>query len=144
MKDYSMKLILILLIALVPLSAEIEKEEEISSKPMIDLIERIIETPPRMIEIMINDEAIDCTNLVNQFKNEEWRLIAFTTAITYINCKNYLYDTFEVKKMTGSYESVFYLHYIYKKGEAEQDVYSFKFYTKENKIIFGGIVSPLG
>jgi hypothetical protein len=121
-----------------------EKEKEISAEPMIDLIERIIETPPRMIEIMIDDETIDCNSIVNQFKNEEWRLIAFTTVITYINCKNYVYDNFEVQKMTGIYDSVFYLHYIYKKGKAEQDVISFKFYTKENKIIFGGVVSPLG
>lgn len=42
-----------------------------TKQSMITLISDIIETPTRMIEIMDNNETIDCSRIIELFKNED-------------------------------------------------------------------------
>ncbi|MFA7326149.1 MAG: hypothetical protein WC121_05755 [Candidatus Kapaibacterium sp.] len=145
LRKMNIKLLLITIFFLLILTLEAkEKEDNVNVKPMINLIENIIKTPVRMIDIMNDDENINCSKIVSQFTNEEWRLIDFTIVISNIRCKNYNYDSFEIHNMNDTFEKVIYIHYIVHKDEENQAIYSFKFFIKDFKVIFGGVVMPKG
>lgn len=122
-------------------TAESQTDED--EQAMINFIEDIIEYPAGMIETMSNHESINSFKIIKLFKNEEWRLINFTINISLIKCKNYKYDSTEILKMSRIYDNLIYLHYIMNKGEENQDVITFKFYEKGDKIIFSGIAKPI-
>ncbi len=112
--------------------------QDSKEEKMKKLIEDIIKSPTRMIQIMKNNQTIDCTDIVDLLEDDS-RLIEFTLDIAYLKCKNYRYDGIEESPVFGSDEKSFYIYYIKGEGIKREDFISFKFRTEGDKIIFKGI-----
>lgn len=110
---------------------------------MIKLIEDIIETPTRMIEIMDNNETIDCSRIIELFKNEEWRLINFTMDIAYIKCRGYVFENIYEGPLAGTDGLDYDIYYVKDEGLESEDLIRFTFYKENDSIIFIGITKPI-
>lgn len=122
----------------------IECKSSIDKQIMIKLIEDIIETPTRMIEVMDNNETIDCSRIIELFKNEEWRLINFTMDIAYIKCRGYVFENIYESPLAGTDDLVYDVYYVKDEGLESEDLIRFTFYPENGSLIFIGITKPIG
>ncbi len=122
----------------------IECQQVIDKQNMINLIEDIIETPTRMIEIMGKNETIDCSRIIESFKNEEWRLINFTMDITYIKCRGYVFENIYESPLAGTDDLVYDIYYVKDEGLESEDLIRFTFFPENGSLIFIGITKPIG
>lgn len=139
-----MKTKLILLIMLFVTFSSLAKSDEIKAdtNAMANLIKDIIDFPAHMLITMSNNEQIDCSKIVNLFKQDEILLIDFTMKIARLRCNNFKYDGIDINTY-NKHDKIFELYYIKDDGSTSDDWIRFAFVKKDNKIIFKGITGTI-
>lgn len=109
-------------------------EDEITT-----FLEYIINAPPNMIRIMKNSQAIDCSEFIEDLKNNDEHFITFVMKITYLKCREYKLVGIDETDKNYYVENEFYAYYSNSKAQSENKGIIFNFIKKDNLLIFKGI-----
>lgn len=109
-------------------------EDEITT-----FLENIINAPPNMLQIMNNSQAIDCSEFIEDLKNNEEHFITFVMKITYLKCREYELVGIDETNKDNSVENKYYVYYSNSKAQSEDKRIIFNFIKKDNLLIFNGI-----
>jgi hypothetical protein len=102
-------------------------------------LENIINAPPNMIRIMKSSQTIDCSEFIEDLKNNDEHFITFVMKITYLNCREYELVGIDETEKDDYVENEFYAYYSNSKDQSENKGIIFNFIRKDKLLIFKGI-----
>ena len=113
--------------------------DSIDEDEITTFLEKIIYAPPHMLKIMNNSQAIDCSEFIEDLKNNEEHFITFVMKITYLKCREYELVGIDETNKDNSVEKKYYAYYSNSPSQKDYNEVIFRFIKKDNLLLFNGI-----